>query len=91
MHLDIKPNNVLVSKDLKAKITDFGEAYFVKEEKKKKHSHAYTIPYAPYEVFQKNNSLLTEKVDVYSLGVTMYKLIFGTHLWGQILDRNLFL
>ena len=88
--MDIKPNNVLVSKDLKAKITDFGEAYLGKE-KKKKHSHAYTTPYAPYEIFQKNDAYLTEKVDVYALGVTMYKLIFGTHIWGQIMDRNLFL
>lgn len=25
IHLDFKPNNILISKDLKAKITDFGE------------------------------------------------------------------
>lgn len=46
VHLDIKPSNVLISKDLKAKITDFGEAYYLKT-KAEFYTHAYTVPYAP--------------------------------------------
>ena len=46
VHLDIKSNNVLVSKNFKAQITDFGEAFY-RSNPNKKYKHAYTIPYAP--------------------------------------------
>lgn len=34
---------------------------------------------------------LNSKVDVYAVGVTIYKVIFGNHLWGDLFDRDKFL
>lgn len=79
-HLDIKPNNIIVSRDLSAKLSDFGQAFHIKEDPSK-HKHGFTVPYVAPEVFYEE-PYLNSKVDVYSFGVTMYKVIFGNHIWG---------
>lgn len=61
---------------MKAKITDFGEAIYVGG-KKIDHNIGFTIPYAPPEAFKHSSSFLNSKIDVYSYGVTIFKVVFG--------------
>ncbi|KAH6796315.1 hypothetical protein C2S51_037301 [Perilla frutescens var. frutescens] len=77
VHRDIKTNNILLDRDLNAKISDFGLAKLHEEE----HSHintcriAGTIGYmAPeYALW----GYLTHKADVYSFGVVALEIVAG--------------
>ena len=54
------------------------------------HKHGYTIPYIPAEVFYPE-PYFNSKVDVYAIGVTMFKILFKNHIFGEIIDRDKFL
>lgn len=51
--MDIKPSNILISKNYQAKITDFGESINLKKEYID-NNFGMTLPYVPPEYF--NNS-----------------------------------
>ncbi len=75
IHRDIKPQNILLSKDGTAKVTDFGIA-------KAASSNTITasamgsVHYISPE--QARGGFSDEKSDIYSLGVTMYEMLSGT-------------
>ncbi|MCI5936547.1 MAG: Stk1 family PASTA domain-containing Ser/Thr kinase [Eubacterium sp.] len=75
VHRDIKPQNILISKDGTAKVTDFGIA-------KAASSNTITanamgsVHYISPE--QARGGFSDEKSDIYSLGVTMYEMLSGT-------------
>ncbi|CAK81695.1 unnamed protein product (macronuclear) [Paramecium tetraurelia] len=74
LHLDIKPDNVLISKKGNVKICDFGEAHhplypFQREGIK------YSVPFTAPEILRNNE--VTNKADVFSFGVLAYELLFG--------------
>lgn len=74
IHRDIKPQNIIISKDGKAKVTDFGIA-------KAATSNTITsnvmgsVHYTSPE--QARGGYSDEKSDIYSLGVTMYEMLTG--------------
>jgi len=76
-HLDIKPENILISEDGTHKLTDFG---IIKEETNAtmsiKSEIWSTAAYAPPEIFLEQNKI-NIKSDIYSLGVTAYQAITG--------------
>jgi len=87
-HRDLKPNNILVSKDGKiVKITDFNVSKFLdKTEEKQKFSslssenykmwtNTGTIAFTAPEVFLENE--YTERVDIWSAGVVLYIMLCG--------------
>lgn len=88
-HLDLTPSNIIVVKDFLIKIIDFGEAYhkntsskFSLAEGRGQHgkfiySPGRTFPYAPPETSLRLDGF-TSQQDIYSLGVIMHQLIFGT-------------
>lgn len=54
----------------------------------------YTVPYVAEDRFQLNHNpkfKLNSKIDVYSLGVTLFKVLFGRHIWGDIGNKHKFL
>jgi len=51
VHLDIKPGNMLINKQLRLLLSDFGEAFVNGEDDPVSHNHAYTIPYCAPEIF----------------------------------------
>ena len=75
IHRDIKPQNILISKDGTAKVSDFGIA-------KAASSNTITanamgsVHYISPE--QARGGFSDEKSDIYSLGVTLYEMLSGT-------------
>lgn len=71
IHLDLKPGNILVTKDGNVKICDFGIAkLFSPEEMTSISGELGTAFYMAPEVL--NHEKINEKVDVYSFGVLMF-------------------
>ncbi|KAL5765052.1 hypothetical protein ACOSQ2_017646 [Xanthoceras sorbifolium] len=69
IHCDIKPQNILLDDSLTARISDFGLAKLLTLDQ----SHTRTKGYVAPEWFR--NTPVTVKVDVYSFGVLLLKII----------------
>jgi serine/threonine-protein kinase len=74
LHRDIKPSNILIAKDGKVKITDFGVAEFISS-KEMCFSRTGTYCYMPKESIKKERE--TWSSDTYSVGVTLYEMVTG--------------
>ena len=74
IHRDIKPQNIIISRDGKVKVTDFGIAKAATSDTITSNvmgSVHYTSPE------QARGGFSDEKSDVYSLGVTLYEMLTG--------------
>ena len=70
-HSDIKPDNILIDKDLNLKITDFGlSKSYLNDEKVGGGTPLY---YSPEQIFQPGN--IDHRSDIYSFGIILYQLI----------------
>ncbi|GAV74271.1 Pkinase domain-containing protein/B_lectin domain-containing protein [Cephalotus follicularis] len=82
VHLDIKPQNVLLDEDFNAKVADFGLSKLIQRDQS--HFEA-TIRGTPgYMAPEWLSSVITEKVDVYSFGVVILEMLCGR----KNLDRS---
>jgi serine/threonine protein kinase len=100
VHRDIKPGNLLWTKDHRVKISDFGVSYFGRpiregeleenvseadatdfdddlELAKTVGTPAFFAPELCYTDLDKEQPKVTEQIDVWSLGITLYCLIFA--------------
>jgi SNF1-activating kinase 1 len=100
VHRDIKPGNLLWTKDHRVKISDFGVSYFgrpIREGETEENvseadatdfdddlelaktvgTPAFFAPELCYTDLDKQQPKVTEQIDVWSLGITLYCLIFA--------------
>lgn len=75
VHRDIKPGNMMLTRDRALKIMDFGLAKFL-EEAQANHTRAIGTPYymSPEQILGQD---LDGRTDIYSLGVSMFECATG--------------
>lgn len=83
VHLDIKPQNILLDENFNAKVSDFGLSKLVDRDQ----SQVVTVMRGTpgYMAPEWLSSVITEKVDVYSFGVVLLEILCGR----RNLDRSL--
>ncbi len=73
-HGDLKPSNIMVSKDGPVKLIDFGTAWLKGEEKNRIQGTPQYM--APEQVTEK---VVDERTDLYNFGATMYRMFTGRY------------
>lgn len=74
IHRDIKPQNIIISREGKVKVTDFGIAKATSSNTITSNAMGSVHYFSPE---QARGGYCDEKSDIYSLGVTMYEMISG--------------
>ena len=79
LHLDIKPQNILLDQDFSPKISDFGLAKLcpTKDSSMSLLSARGTVGYVAPEVFSRNFGVVSHKSDVYSFGMMILEMVAG--------------
>jgi len=100
IHYDLKPANILFDDMGDAKITDFGLSKIIDDSNDDESLEltsqgAGTYWYLPPECFAKGdehgNPRVSSKVDVWSLGVIFYQMLFGKRPFGEGKSQELVL
>ncbi|CAD8197388.1 unnamed protein product [Paramecium pentaurelia] len=87
LHRDIKPDNIMIDKNLNIKIIDFGLA--TKQGSPLCIQKCGTPGYIAPEIINSKKSQYNTKSDIFSLGVVFYKLITSQDLFQQSQLDNL--
>lgn len=74
IHRDIKPQNIIISKDGKVKVTDFGIARVSSAQTINSNAMG-SVHYISPE--QARGGYVDERSDIYSLGITIYEMLTG--------------
>nr|DAD37782.1 TPA_asm: hypothetical protein HUJ06_008423 [Nelumbo nucifera] len=82
VHLDIKPQNILLNKNFNAKVSDFGLSKLIDRDQSQVMTTMRGTP--GYLAPEWLSSIVTEKVDVYSFGVVVMEILCGR----KNLDRS---
>ncbi|KAK9059931.1 hypothetical protein SSX86_020635 [Deinandra increscens subsp. villosa] len=75
IHLDIKPQNILLDSDFNAKVSDFGLSKLI--DRNQTHVMLTMRGTPGYMAPEWLSSVITEKVDVYSFGIVLLEMLCG--------------
>jgi hypothetical protein len=78
VHRDIKPANLLVDRQGRARITDFGLAIEARDDSREAGEVAGTLPYMAPEQVRGDAHLLDGRTDVWALGVVLHEALAGS-------------
>ncbi|EGR30092.1 protein kinase domain protein [Ichthyophthirius multifiliis] len=91
IHYDLKPQNIIFHKG-ELKITDFGLCKIIEDEQTKMELTSQgvgTYWYLPPETFEfENNPQISQKVDIWSVGVIFFEMIFGQRPFGNNMSQD---
>uniref|UniRef100_A0A0D9XQB6 Beta'-coat protein n=1 Tax=Leersia perrieri TaxID=77586 RepID=A0A0D9XQB6_9ORYZ len=86
-HLDLKPGNILLDKNMVPKLADFGLSKLFSEDKTRiTQTPIGTIGYLPPEYIE--NNIVSNKLDIFSLGVVMLKIIAGPNWRSRSVEMS---
>lgn len=96
LHRDLRPENVLITREHAVKIMDLGVARLVEESARLSQSGMFvgSVAYAAPEQIQGGGRGIDQRVDLYALGMVLYELGCGRHPFpeeeiGRALHRQL--
>jgi anti-anti-sigma factor len=76
-HRDIKPANILLDRQARPKVTDFGQAVREGDLPGQRGILVCTLPYMSPEQVRRESHHIDGRTDIYSLGVVLYELLCG--------------
>lgn len=79
IHRDVKPSNILLTKDLDVKFCDFSIAHLMTEEAESTMPTGFVGSPRYMSPEQAQEDLITNQTDLFSLGIVMYELLTGNH------------
>ncbi|KAM0828139.1 hypothetical protein ACQ4PT_067744 [Festuca glaucescens] len=87
MHFDLKPDNILLDKNMIPKIADFGLAKLFGEENTKRTINSVgTCGYWPPEYVR--HQIISKEFDIFSLGVIIVKIMTGHDGYNRVADMT---
>lgn len=84
VHLDVKPDNVLISDSNSALISDFGVARFLDDDGSVETPKMYSLALPP-EAFKR--AKLDAQSDIYQLGLMLHRMIVGNDVFYDNVNR----
>ncbi|CAO2206029.1 unnamed protein product [Urochloa humidicola] len=82
-HLDLKPDNILLDKNMVAKLADFGLSKIFYDRQTKIVQNAIgTRGYMPPEFIEQN--IVSDKNDIFSLGVIIIEIVLGPTAYSKL-------